>query len=54
MATGNVATEDLLYLLEHLGFRTDYRLDGVVRAARAVATSLDHPLASRVNKAFRL
>jgi len=54
VATGNVATEDVLYLLEHLGYSTGYRLDGVVRAARELAASLDHALVSRVNKAFPL
>ncbi len=51
-ATGNVATEDVIYLLDNLGYTTNYRLDGVVKAARELSTSLDHPLTSRVNKAF--
>lgn len=53
VATGNVATEDVLYLLDHLGYRTGYDFAGVARAARALATSLDHPLVSRANKAWR-
>lgn len=52
VATGNVATEDVLYLLDNLGYRTDYDFEGVVRAAREVATALDHPLPSRANRAY--
>jgi hydroxymethylglutaryl-CoA lyase len=52
VATGNVATEDLLYLFAGLGLETGYRIDGVVNAARELAVHLDHPLASRVNRAF--
>lgn len=51
-ATGNVATEDVLYLLDALGLETNYRLDAVMRAARKLATHLDHPLTSRVHKAL--
>ncbi len=51
-ATGNVATEDVIYLLDNLGYTTQYDLEGVVRAARELSTSLDHALVSRVNKAF--
>ena len=54
VATGNVATEDVIYLLESLGYVSGYRLDAVVRAARELAMSLDHALVSRVNKAFPL
>jgi len=52
VATGNVATEDVIYLLENLGYSAGYQLEGVVRAARQLAASLDHALVSRVNKAF--
>jgi hydroxymethylglutaryl-CoA lyase len=51
-ATGNVATEDVLYLLDALGWTTHYRLDAVMRAAQALACHLDHPLTSRVHKAL--
>lgn len=54
VATGNVATEDVLYLLDSLGYHTGYELAGVVRAARELAHSLDHALTSRVNRAFAL
>lgn len=52
VATGNVATEDLLYLFDSLGLSTGYELAGVVAAARELGQALDHPLASRVNRAF--
>ncbi len=51
-ATGNVATEDLVYLLHNLGYTTGLELGGVVRAAKLIADHLDHPLSSRVNKAW--
>lgn len=54
VATGNVATEDLLYLFDGLGLSTGLSLAGVVGAARELAEALDHPLSSRVNRAFVL
>lgn len=51
-ATGNVATEDLLYLLDHLGYDTGVDLDQVVVAAEGLARHLAHPLPSRVHKAW--
>jgi isopropylmalate/homocitrate/citramalate synthase len=39
-AAGNVATEDLLYLLEGLGIETGVTLSKVVAASRALAKSL--------------
>lgn len=46
-ATGNLATEDLLYMLDGLGIETGVSLEGVVKASRIIAEHLDHPLASR-------
>jgi hydroxymethylglutaryl-CoA lyase len=46
-AAGNVATEDLLYMLHGLGIDTGVDLDAVAEASRAVARALNHPLASR-------
>ena len=46
-ATGNLATEDLLYMLHGLGIATGVSLEGVVKASRIIAEQLDHPLASR-------
>ncbi|TNF31716.1 MAG: hydroxymethylglutaryl-CoA lyase [Deltaproteobacteria bacterium] len=52
-ATGNVATEDLLYLLQHLGYDTGVDIDQVVAAAEGLARHLAHPLPSRVHKAWK-
>jgi isopropylmalate/homocitrate/citramalate synthase len=41
-ASGNVATEDLLYLLEGLGIHTGVTLARVVEASRRLAQSLGH------------
>jgi len=53
VATGNVATEDLIYLFDSLGLSTGQDLAAVVAASRELGQALDHPLPSRVNKAFR-
>jgi hydroxymethylglutaryl-CoA lyase len=47
-AAGNLATEDLLYMLDGLGIETGVRLEGVMRASRAIEPRLGHPLPSRV------
>ena len=46
-AAGNLATEDLLYMLEGLGVETGVSLDAVVRASRLIESKLDHRLPSR-------
>ena len=46
-ATGNLATEDLLYMLDGLGIETGVSLEGVVKASSVIERQLDHPLASR-------
>jgi isopropylmalate/homocitrate/citramalate synthase len=46
-ASGNLATEDLLYMLHGMGIETGVDLDAVVRASRALAPRLGHPLPSR-------
>jgi hydroxymethylglutaryl-CoA lyase len=50
-ASGNLATEDLVYLLDHEGMTHGVSLDGVLEAARYVAGTLGRPLASRVGQA---
>jgi hydroxymethylglutaryl-CoA lyase len=52
-STGNVATEDLLYMLDGLGIETGVRIDRVSDAARAIAPQLTHPLSSRYTLARR-
>jgi hydroxymethylglutaryl-CoA lyase len=46
-ASGNLATEDLLYMLHGMGIETGVSLEGVVAASRALRPSIDHPLPSR-------
>ncbi|OGN80708.1 MAG: hydroxymethylglutaryl-CoA lyase [Chloroflexi bacterium GWC2_73_18] len=50
-AAGNLATEDLVYLLDGLGHEHGVRLEGVLAAARFVAVVLGRPLASKVGQA---
>ena len=46
-AAGNLATEDLLYLLQGLGIETGVNLDKVVAASRFIAEKLGHAPASK-------
>jgi hydroxymethylglutaryl-CoA lyase len=46
-ASGNLATEDLLYMLHGMGIATGVALDKVAAASRALAPRLGHPLPSR-------
>jgi hydroxymethylglutaryl-CoA lyase len=50
-AAGNLATEDLVYLLDGLGIEHGVRLAGVLGAARFVSAALGRPLASKVGQA---
>ena len=52
-AAGNLATEDLLYLLDGLRIHTGARLQGVVDASRFLESRLSHELPSRVYRAER-
>jgi hydroxymethylglutaryl-CoA lyase len=52
-ASGNVATEDLVYMLHGMGIETGIDLDGVAAASRALAPKLGHPLPSRYLQACR-
>jgi hydroxymethylglutaryl-CoA lyase len=46
-AAGNLATEDLLYMLSGMGIETGVSLDGVVAATSLVAEHLDHAPTSK-------
>ena len=50
-AAGNLATEDLIYMLDGLGIETGVDLPGVVAASRLIAGALDHRLPSRYYQA---
>ena len=50
-AGGNVASEDVLYMLDGLGIETGVDLDRVVESAQFITGALGHPLASKVSQA---
>jgi isopropylmalate/homocitrate/citramalate synthase len=50
-ASGNLATEDLLYMLDGLGVETGVSLRGLVEASRAIAPHVPGELPSRYLKA---
>ncbi len=52
-ATGNLATEDLVYLLDGLGMTTGTRLEAIAEASRAIEPHVGHPLPSRVFRAMQ-
>src|SRR5690606_9034908 len=51
-ATGNVATEDVVYLLHGLGIETGIDLDRLVDAGAFISGVLGRPPASRVSRAL--
>lgn len=50
-ASGNVATEDVLYLLNGLGIETGIDLDALIGAGQEISKVLGRPTGSRVAKA---
>lgn len=52
-AAGNLATEDLVYMLDGLGIATGVSLAGVVRASSAMAGVIGHALPSRYVQALQ-
>jgi hydroxymethylglutaryl-CoA lyase len=50
-AAGNLATEDLVYMLDASGYDHGVTLDGVLVAARFIAEALGKPLATKVGQA---
>jgi len=51
-ATGNVATEDVLYLLQGLGIETGIDLEAVVHTGDFISQAIGRPNASRVGRAM--
>ena len=49
-ATGNVATEDVLYMLSGMGIDTGVDMGKLAAAGRFIADSVEKPLASRVGQ----
>ena len=52
-ATGNLATEDLLYMLHGLDIETGINLDAIIEASAALAPHVGHEPASRYFRAAR-
>src|SRR5262245_9941044 len=53
-ASGNLATDDLIYMLDGLGIETGVSLPKLSDATRFIGTRIDHPLPSRYAKAIAL
>ena len=51
-ATGNVATEDVLYLMQGLGIKTGIDLQAVVDAGQFISNHLGRKAASRAGNAI--
>jgi hydroxymethylglutaryl-CoA lyase len=52
-AAGNLATEDLIYMLDGLGIETGVSLEDIADASALIAPALRHPLPSRYAQARR-
>jgi len=50
-ASGNVATEDVVYMLQGLGIECGIDLDRLIQTGRWICQELDRPVMSRVNLA---
>jgi hydroxymethylglutaryl-CoA lyase len=50
-ATGNIATEDLVYMLERAGFSTGYDLDALIGTARWIGEKIGRPAPSALSRA---
>lgn len=50
-ATGNIATEDLVYMLERAGFSTGYDLDALIGTARWIGGLIGRPAPSALSRA---
>jgi hydroxymethylglutaryl-CoA lyase len=50
-ATGNLATEDLVYMLDGLGIETGVSLEALFEASKLIESRMNHPLPSRTYRA---
>jgi hydroxymethylglutaryl-CoA lyase len=50
-ATGNIATEDLVYMLERAGYSTGYDLDGLIETAKWIGEKIGRPAPSALSRA---
>lgn len=53
-ATGNVATEDVVYMFQGMGVKTGLNLDRLLEINPWMAEKIQHPLPSKVGKVGRL
>jgi hydroxymethylglutaryl-CoA lyase len=53
-ATGNIATEDVVYMLNGMGIETGINLDSLVAAGRFISGALGRTNASAVGRAWKL
>lgn len=51
-ATGNVATEDVVYMLEGMGIRTGLDLNSLVKTGQWISETIGRPVSSRAGKAI--
>ena len=51
-ATGNVGTEDVVYLLEQMGIETGVNLERLRAASRFISGVVDHALTSKAYQAM--
>ncbi len=49
-ATGNIATEDLVYMLERGGYQTGYDLDALIATARWIGEAIGRPAPSALSR----
>jgi hydroxymethylglutaryl-CoA lyase len=50
-ATGNVPTEDVVYLLEKSGYRTGFDLDRLIESARWLASTMGREVPGMLSRA---
>lgn len=51
-ASGNVATEDLIYMVEQMGVETGVQLPSLIEAAKKIESILNKPLSSKLLKLY--
>lgn len=49
-ASGNVSTEDVVFMLEEMGVRTGVSLEGLFASAEVAQRAVGHPLRSRIGR----
>ena len=52
-ASGNVATEDVVYMLNGMGIEHGVDINKLVETGRFICAALDRPVMSRVNLAWQ-